>query len=210
MKIKICGITNEADARAAVDAGADALGFIVYPKSPRYIAPAQAAAIAAALPASIWKVAVQVGWTAAAIRAMEALFPFDVFQLHGAETPALCRDLAPRRLWKAFGLPRADDASVAAATEYTADIEAFLLDKADPRHGGTGEAFDWKLAIAFQQDCGRPCVLSGGLHPGNVREAIEAVRPWAVDVCSGVERSPGCKDHAKVRDFITQCRTCQP
>jgi phosphoribosylanthranilate isomerase len=179
MMVKICGITNREDALAAVEAGASALGFNFYPKSPRYIRPEAAEEIAAGLP--VLKVGVFV----------DNLMPtsMDVLQLHGNESP---NDVPPgARVWKAFRVTPGWDASEMA--QWTA-VEAFLLDGPAP---GSGESFDWKRATGM-----RHIVLAGGLGPDNVAEAIRQARPWGVDACSKLERAPGLKDHEKVRRFV--------
>jgi phosphoribosylanthranilate isomerase len=200
-RIKICGMTTADDARAAAHAGADAVGFIFYPKSPRCITPAAAAAIGEKLPDHVARVAVQVGWTLETVAELERIMRIDVWQLHGAETPATTRALRPRTLVKVFGLPRNDEVD---PSDY--DVDGFLLDKASPLHGGTGETFAWPLATAFQKTTPRPCILSGGLTPDNVEHAVKTVQPWGVDVCSGVESSPGRKDHVRMTRFIHLCR----
>jgi len=203
-RLKICGITNLEDARAAVDGGAPALGFIFHPQSPRCLTPEAAAAIAESLPSPIARVAVQVGWDEAQTRRLESLMRVDYFQLHGAESPAQAAALRPRRLIKAFGLPLPPDAPHPPSA-YA--VDAFLMDKASPRYGGTGETFDWTLARTFQQAAAPlPCLLSGGLNPDNVEQALETVQPWGIDVCSGVEASPGRKDHAQLARFLQLCR----
>jgi phosphoribosylanthranilate isomerase len=148
---------------------------------------------------------VQVGWTLEEVAGLEAKMRIDVWQLHGAEDPSAARALRPRTLVKAFGLPRSGGPQ---PSEY--DVDAFLLDKASPRHGGTGETFDWALATDFQKTASRPCILSGGLHPDNVEQAVKTVQPWGVDVCSGVEAAPGRKDHARMATFIRLCHPLLP
>lgn len=203
-RLKICGITNREDALAAIDGGAPALGFIFHPRSPRFITPEAAAAIAETLPSPVARVAVHVGWDEAQARHLESLMRVDYFQLHGAETPALAAALRPRRLIKAFGLPLPAELPHPPSTY---PVDGFLMDKASTRHGGTGETFDWTLARAFQEALApRPCLLSGGLNPDNVEQALETVQPWGVDVCSGVEASPGRKDHARLARFLQLCR----
>lgn len=202
-RLKICGITNLEDALIAAEAGAPALGFIFYPRSPRYISPEAAADISRHLPDTVCRVAVQVGWSEEEARRVESLMRVDYFQLHGAETPGLAASMRPRRLIKAFGLPlsaggphRPEDF----------DVDAFLMDKASLQHGGTGEVFDWKLAREFQQTVTpRPCLLAGGIHADNVEQALEVVQPWGVDVCSGVEASPGRKDRSRLLHFLKLC-----
>lgn len=201
-RIKICGMTHADDVRAAVSAGADAVGFIFHPASPRYVDPLRVAELTAAVPAGVAKVAVGVDWTLERIEQLESLAGFDYWQLHGLETAEMALSFRPRRLIKVFGLPRESAAAEADAF----DVDAFLLDKASPRHGGTGETFDWNLARAFQKSVGKPVILSGGLRPDNVEQALETVQPWGVDVCSGVEARPGRKDIPAMTEFIRLCR----
>ncbi|HYP05738.1 MAG TPA: phosphoribosylanthranilate isomerase [Bryobacteraceae bacterium] len=180
MMVKICGITNREDALAAVDAGATALGFNFYPKSPRYVTPETAAEIANGL--KILKVGVFVDHIAAT--------NMDVLQLHGSESPA---DVpAGERVWKAFRVTPYWSASE--MEPYPDNVEAFLLDGPAP---GTGQAFDWQRAAGM-----RNIILAGGLGPDNVAEAIRQARPWGVDACSKLERAPGLKDHDKMRRFV--------
>jgi phosphoribosylanthranilate isomerase len=184
MFVKICGITNREDALAAVDAGAQALGFIFCDRSPRYITPEALEPWIADIPRDIWKVGVFVNETPARIEQIAGQIGLEVAQLHGAETP----EQHPRglRIWKAIRIN-----GTTTIADYPA--EALLLD--GPANGQT---FDWSLAIGRT----RPVILAGGLTPENVREAIERVKPWGVDVSSGVESSPGRKDHARMKQFI--------
>jgi phosphoribosylanthranilate isomerase len=203
MRIKICGITNLDDARAAIDAGADALGFILYDKSNRYIPIERALEIVEALPPFVTTVAVTVDavreFTNLAYR--KQLKQFNVAQLHGHESGAHCRAVSKYLpVIKALPADTGENASFF-------PVSAFLLDTPSPEHGGTGRTFDWDLAIAFKKKTNKPVILSGGLNPENVAEAIRVVQPYAVDVSSGVESAPGRKDHAKLRDFIRQCKT---
>jgi len=200
MKVKICGITNKSDAFAAVDFGADAVGFILFSGSRRHIEPACALEIARQLPPFVQRVAVTVNMPVEELRELDATRVFDLWQLHGEESPAHCELLQPRRLIKALGLPLAGGVNPSA---YAA--EAFLLDTADPARGGTGRIFDWSLALDFKSRTPKPCILSGGLNPDNVGDAIRVVQPFAVDVSSGVEQSPGVKDHKKMKEFIGLC-----
>lgn len=201
-RVKICGITNEEDAFAAIDAGADALGFVLYSKSPRFISPAAAGRIIRKLPPFVQSVAVTVNATPPEVRDIETVANFDIWQLHGDELPDRCRALYPRRIVKALSLGTNHYPNVA---EYA--IMAFLLDTPSITYGGTGKTFDWKLAVEFKPKVNRPIILSGGLTPENVAEAIETVQPYAVDVSSGVELSPGRKDHVKVKEFIRVCKS---
>lgn len=199
--IKICGMTNAADALYACELGADAVGFIHYPKSPRHVSAEIAAEIAQQLPGHVLTFCVTVNSTMEEILAIEKLWQPDVWQLHGHEPVSFIQELAPRRCVKALGLPWTLDFDPA---DYPVDL--FLLDKASPAYGGTGESFDWNLALELKKTLKRPIVLSGGLNPNNVVEAIQRVQPWGVDVCSGVESSPGKKNAQQLKEFINLCR----
>lgn len=205
MRVKVCGITNREDAFKAVDYGADALGFIIYPKSKRFIEPVVAWEIARELPPFVQRWLVSVNRTVADHKEIADSFGFDVFQMHGDETPEVCSSVNPSRasVVKVFGLP---DDSVDASS-YQDCVSGFLLDKASPARGGTGETFDWKLACKFISQVNKPVVLSGGLNPDNVVEAIETVKPFGIDVCSGVESRPGQKDLSKMKSFIEQAKS---
>jgi len=204
--IKICGITNLADAQAAVAAGADALGFMFYRPSRRFIAAAAVQSIIAQLPAHIARVGVFVNATAAEVRAALAATGIDTLQFHGEETPAYCAAFRPLRVWKAFRMAGADVLTV--LRQYP-EADAWLLDShVAGSHGGTGRGFDWDLAVAAKQ-LGRPVILAGGLHPGNVAAAVAQVHPFGLDVSSGVESSLGKKDHAMVAAFIRHARAAE-
>lgn len=196
MLIKICGITNQADAQAAIDEGATALGFNFYKPSPRYIAPEAAAALTAKLPANVLKVGVFVNESAADVAAITATAGLDVAQLHGDETPAN----APTnmRLWKAYRVR--GDFSADRFREFPA--EAYLLDSPTELYGGSGHPFDWNLARGI----GGKIVLAGGLDASNVMRAIETARPWGVDACSRLESEPGKKDRKKLAAFMKVLR----
>jgi phosphoribosylanthranilate isomerase len=202
IRVKICGITNPADADAAIAAGADALGFNFHPASPRAVSLSAAASIIARLPPFVTTVGVVVDPDAAQLAALASTVPLNVLQFHGDEPEALCRQGA-RPYIKVFTVGTGFDIAVAEARY--ASAQAFLLDSGVPgARGGTGVAFDWSLWPAH---CSKPLVLAGGLTPSNVREAIAATRPFAVDVCGGVEGSvQGCKDAAKVHAFIDEVR----
>lgn len=202
VRVKICGITNKEDAFVAVDAGADALGFVFYPPSPRYITPAKAREVIAALPPFITTVGLFVNLPLNEVEEISRLCALDVVQLHGQEDPDYCHALR-RRVIKAF--PIKDPEHLPPLTLYR--VNAFLLDGyKEGLYGGTGSSFPWKIAVAASA-YGR-VILAGGLHPGNVREAIKQAQPYGVDVSSGVERAPGLKDPKKVQQFIQQVKGC--
>jgi phosphoribosylanthranilate isomerase len=197
-KIKICGITNLPDAQLAVGLGADALGFIFYVKSPRYIPVPKAADICNALPPFVAKVGVFVDELEFEIDKALGECLLNALQFHGDEPPGFCQKFAAKSI-KAIRVR--DDSSLRAAAEY--DVDALLLDTyTDTERGGTGKAFDWSLAVKAQETLTLPIILSGGLTTANVQEAVRKVRPYAVDVSSGVEREPGKKDPEKLRRFI--------
>jgi phosphoribosylanthranilate isomerase len=197
-KIKICGITNLPDARLAVELGAAALGFIFYPKSPRYVPVAKAADICNALPPFVAKVGVFVDELEFEIEKALRECLLNALQFHGDEPPGFCQKFAAKSI-KAIRVR--DESSLRTAAEY--DVDALLLDTyTDSERGGTGQTFDWSLAVKAQETLAPPVILSGGLTPANVQEAIRKVRPYAVDVSSGVEREPGKKDPEKLRRFI--------
>ena len=198
--VKICGITSAEDAGLAIDAGADALGFVFWPKSPRFVTPEAAAAITATLPSFVTRVGVFVDAAEDELERTAAVAGLDVLQLHDDETPAALRAL-PRRVLKAFRVGAGF--SMEDVLAYANAGLGVLLDtlRAD-LPGGTGAAFDWTLARGLRERVPF-LVLAGGLRPDNVAEAIAVVRPHAVDVSSGVERGPGRKDEGKLRAFVT-------
>ncbi len=194
--MKICGITNLEDALFAAEAGADALGFIFYAQSPRYIAPDRAREIILRLPPFVATVGVFVNEELDRVKEIMAHCHLDYAQLHGDEPPEQVAALAPRTI-KAMRVRSA--AGVERLSDYRA--AAYLLDAYHPtKLGGTGETWDWELAAAAKRY--GPVILAGGLTPDNVAAAIERVQPYAVDVSSGVEAAPGIKDHQKVQRFI--------
>jgi phosphoribosylanthranilate isomerase len=196
-RVKICGITRLTDATEAVACGADALGFVFWPDSPRVVTPAQAREIGCALPALVSRVGVFVNQSPADVRAIVAEAGLDVIQLHGDEDLPPYANLGVRVI-KAVSLD--DEASVARAREYP-DAVTPLVDATDRvRRGGTGQVANW--ALAAQVAAVRPVVLAGGLRASNVAEALRRVRPWAIDVSSGVESSPGIKDAARLRELF--------
>ena len=203
VQIKVCGITNLEDALAAVEAGADALGFNFYRRSPRYIEPARARKITGRLPESVLCVGVFVNEeTPAAVERIAAESGVAAVQLHGDESPAYCEALSGMRLIKALRV--GEGFAPERATEYAA--EAILLDSFSAKaRGGTGETFDWAVARRTRELVPR-LYLAGGLTSENVAAAVAAVRPFAVDVCSGIESTAGRKDHARLRSFVAAAR----
>jgi len=200
-RIKICGITRPEDAQAAVASGADAIGLVFYAKSPRSVSIEQAVACVEAVPPFVSVVALFVNESAEEIQRIVSAVPVDVIQFHGDESEEFCR-LFGRPYIKALRV-RPDLDPVEASSEYTG-ARGILLDAwQDGVPGGTGKTFDWAQAgVEFP----RPVVLAGGLNPGNVDQAIERVRPAAVDVSGGVESEPGIKSAQKIQDFISVVR----
>jgi len=198
VRVKICGITNLEDALLAADLGANALGFIFYPPSPRKVDPEAAREIIRQLPPFIVTVGVFVNEEASVVQKLAARVGLDWVQLHGQESPEYCHSLG-RRVLKGFRIK--DEDSLKALQDYRGSVQAFLLDTYKKgQTGGTGEAFDWDLARQAQ-DYGA-IVLAGGLTPANVVLAIKTAQPQAVDVASGVEAAPGKKDPEKLRAFF--------
>ena len=201
VRVKICGITNARDARVARDLGASALGFNFYEKSPRVVAPAVAWEIRHKLPSDVQAVGVFVDWKPAAVVALAKALRLSAVQLHGDEGPRHASFCARRvSVIKAFRVGA--DFSLAELGKFRG-VSQFLLDAARAgQYGGTGHTANWDLARKAAQR--RPIILAGGLTPENVAEAIRVVRPYAVDVASGVEWKPGKKDHRKMREFFAE------
>jgi phosphoribosylanthranilate isomerase len=196
-RVKICGITRAQDAVEAIQQGADAIGLVFYPHSPRYVAPEQAAEIVKKIPAFVSVVGLFVNAQPEEIQRILATVPLDILQFHGDETPSQCRQFS-KPYMKAVRV-KSDTNLVQCAADY-ADAKALLLDAfAEGVPGGTGQVFDWKL---IPQNLGLPVVLAGGLNAENITQAILAVKPYAVDVSGGVEASKGIKDAAKVAAFM--------
>jgi phosphoribosylanthranilate isomerase len=203
-KVKICGITNAEDAAAAVDAGADALGFVFHRKSQRYIEPTVARQIIMSLPPLVTPVGVFVNEDQQVVRKLMDDCGLALAQLHGNESVTYCQELS-RPILKALRVK--DRSTFLALAEFRgrAGVRGFLLDAfSDQAYGGTGQVIDWQLAAEAAKAAN--ILLAGGLTPDNVEKAIQAVRPYGVDVSSGVERGPGQKDHEKVRAFIRAVR----
>jgi phosphoribosylanthranilate isomerase len=217
-RIKICGLTREEDVIAAVEAGADAIGLVFYPESPRYVTPAQAARLAREVPPFVSTVGLFVNADSATVTSVLSEVPLSVLQFHGDETPEMCRNMAEKA-----HLPYLRAARVRPElnlVEFAKDYQsatALLLDAFVEGYGGGGHIFDWTLipqpwldpvsTSAPRDHSAVPrLVLSGGLNAQNVAGAIERVRPCAVDVSSGVESAKGIKDHARIAAFIKAVR----
>ncbi|MBT5469017.1 MAG: phosphoribosylanthranilate isomerase [Nitrospina sp.] len=196
VKVKVCGMTNLKDVLAAVDAGADAVGFIFYKKSPRSVNMKTVREIIQELPPFVDAVGVFVNETAEQINNIADRCNLDRVQLHGDESPTFCKRIK-RRVIKAIRVK--DIQSLKQLSGYT--VSSFLLDThSEGQQGGTGKVFDWSLAYPAKKY--GSIILAGGLTPANVRGAIQRVQPYGVDVCSGVESQPGIKDHTKMRAFL--------
>jgi len=200
VRVKICGITNGEDAHCAVELGADALGFVFYPESPRYVSPPKVRDIVAKLPPFVTPIGVFVDEAEQRVEDVLAETGIQVVQLHGDEPPHCCEGFDVKVI-KAFRVQEDFDPVELGAYR----VDAYLLDAYDERRmGGTGRTFNWDLALPAK-GYGR-IILSGGLNPDNVGRAIEIVRPYGVDVSSGVEREPGRKDLGKLRAFMLEVR----
>jgi len=199
-RIKICGITRPGDARAAAEAGADAIGLVFYPRSPRFLSVERALEIRDTLPPFVQTVALFVNPDAAQVAQVIGRVRPAMLQFHGEESPQYCGE---------FGLPYIKACRVEPGVDLLEYLRPFsraaawLLDSHVEEYGGIGESFDWSLVPSVRE---RPLVLSGGLTPGNVAKAIRRVRPWGVDVSSGVESAKGIKDAAKIAAFIAEVR----
>ena len=199
VRIKICGVTRLEDALLAARLGADALGFNFWPGSRRHVTPAAARQIISRLPPFVTPVGVFVNQSKGELRAIAAETGIQVFQLHGDEPPELCSRL-PLPVVKS--IPVDQVATLSKLLSY--EVQAFLLDTPSRGYGGTGRPFDWSLAEGVSEVA--PVILAGGLTPENVADAVRAVRPWAVDVASGVESSPGVKDPGLMSRFVNAVR----
>ena len=204
VKVKICGITNRDDAQTAVAAGADALGFVMYKKSPRWVEPAVARAIIAELPPFVLPIGVFVNEEADTVRKLMDECGLALAQLHGDESASYCQQLG-RPVLKALRLKNRGSLLHVAEFQGRAGVRGVLIDAfSDQAYGGTGQTVDWTLAAEVARTV--PMLLAGGLTPSNVAEAVRSVRPYGVDVSSGVEMSPGKKDREKVHAFIDAVR----
>ena len=193
VKVKICGITNFEDAKAAVDLGANIIGFNFYPKSPRYITPQATAEIIYKLPAFIDTAAIFVNDSRQKIKDTLEICPLDWIQLHGDETPEFCHSLTVLNVKTMKAIRVKDKSDIDRATDYLTD--AVLLDAYHPeKYGGTGITFDWNIIGSLD----KRVFLAGGINPENARAAVE-LGVYGIDICSGIEASPGKKDHEKMK-----------
>ena len=196
VKVKICSMTNLKDVKVAVDGGVDAVGFIFYKKSPRSVTMQAVRKIVLELPPFVDSVGVFVNETAEQINKIADRCNLDRVQLHGNESPTFCKKIR-RRVIKAIRVK--DIQSLKKLSDYP--VSSFLLDTfSEDQYGGTGRVFDWNLAYPAKKY--GPIILAGGLTPNNVRQAIQRIQPYGVDVCSGVESQPGIKDHKKMQIFL--------
>ena len=196
VKVKICGMTNLKDVKVAVDGGVDAVGFIFYKKSPRSVTMQVVREIVLELPPFVDSVGVFVNETAEQINKIADHCKLDRVQLHGDESPAFCKKIR-RRVIKVIRVK--DIQSLKKLSDYP--VSSFLLDTfSEDQYGGTGKVFDWNLAYSAKKY--GPIILAGGLTPINVRQGIQRIQPYGVDVCSGVESQPGIKDHKKMQAFL--------
>jgi len=203
-KIKICGITNLDDALAAADLGVDFLGFVFSEKSPRQIKIKDAIAIIKSLPSSVSTVGLFVDQEELAVKMIFDKCRLDYFQFHGGESPDYCERIKEKgKVIKAFRIK--EERSIEDLANY--DVEMYLLDAYnEDKFGGTGAVFNWDLAVKAKK-YDRPIIIAGGLNPENVVRALQKVRPYGVDVSSGVEKSPGKKDAQLMKKFIQQVRS---
>jgi phosphoribosylanthranilate isomerase len=200
VKVKVCGTTRLKDALLAVECGADAIGFIFYKKSPRCVTAKTAKEICSKLPPFVQRVGVFVNETAEKINRIADRCGLDAVQLHGDESPAFCKKIR-HRVIKAVRVK--DPGSLKDLSRYP--VDGFLLDTyKEDQWGGTGKVFDWELAARAKKY--GPVIIAGGLNPRNVKVAIQKVKPYGVDVSSGVEQSPGKKDPKKVKAFLKAVR----
>jgi phosphoribosylanthranilate isomerase len=214
-RIKICGITREQDLHAAVSAGADALGFVFYAKSPRHVAPARFGALAAAMPPYVTSVALFVNAGIDEVRAVVAAGPVGLLQFHGDETPEQCAAIAAavqRPFVRAFRVKSGTDQDTRPSDLIESDLQyraaspwfsGLLLDTHVDAYGGAGKVFDWSL---IPKELAPRVVLSGGLSVQNATGAVTRVRPFAVDISSGVEEAKGIKDARKIAAFVDAVR----
>lgn len=200
-RLKICGITREIDLEQVLGAGADAIGFVFYPPSPRYLDLNRAAALAGRVPPFVARVGLFVNAEAGEVRRALDVVPLDLLQFHGEEDEAYCRQFGRPYIKAARVRPELDLLEFARRFP---SARGLLLDAYVAGYGGSGHSFDWSLIPASLP---LPVILSGGLHAGNVVDAVGRVRPWAVDVSSGVEQAKGIKDADKIAAFVAALKT---
>jgi phosphoribosylanthranilate isomerase len=205
IRVKICGVRTPGDVQACADAGAAYIGLNFFAKSPRYVTAEMARVLALAAPPGLAKVALTVDADDATLDALVGAMPLDMLQLHGHETPARVAEVRARYglpVMKAIGI--ADEADLAGLMEMSLAADQILIDAKPPKGaalpGGNGLTFDWRLLVG--RTWLRPWMLSGGLHAGNVAEAVRLTGAHQVDLASGVESAPGIKDHAKIAAFV--------
>ncbi len=204
VRVKVCGIRNEGDARACLENGVHALGLVFFEPSPRYISPEEARTLIGSLPPLVSWVGVFVDEEPGKVLEIARYVGFGTVQLHGSEPPEVCEQLKGKGLRVIKALRVADEEDLLGWEEYLGKVSAMLLDtKVPDTPGGSGRPFPWRLAKRVQ---GVPVILAGGLNPQNIRNAILEVKPYGVDVSSGVERSPGVKDPALIREFMRRVR----
>ena len=197
-RIKICGIKHLDDALKAIECGADAIGLIFVEKSPRYVSLTDARVITESLPPFVTSVGLFMNASEETVREALKVVPLNLLQFHGEESPAFCDQ---------FGVPYVkvlrmrENVNVIAFTQEYSNAAGILLDTYHEKGGGTGESFDWNL---IPEDVSVPLILAGGLNPENVASAVDTVKPYAVDVSSGVESEPAVKDHEKIEQFIKE------
>lgn len=204
MKVKICGLTNKEDALNAISLGADAIGFIFAKNSPRTVTPEIVEGISPFLPPFVSLVGVFVDQPVEEVKDIMSRCRLDLAQLHGNESPAECMAIG-RRVIKAFQVSEPED--LAAIAAYQGLVSAMLLDtKIADLKGGTGQAFDWGLAISAKEN-DIPLILAGGINSDNIKKAVKMVNPYALDISSGVESEPGKKDYNKMQDIIALAKS---
>ena len=203
VRIKLCGLTLEDDVLTAVQSGADAVGFVCYPASPRYVTPSRLMCLLSMVPSSVTKVLVFVNPTSEEVREHLAMFPDCVLQFHGNESRAFCDQFHVPYV-KAVSVKQPEDL-LRAQDEYPMAV-ALLADAATPEFGGCGKSFDWEGVGKIRDQIRKPLIVAGGLKEQNVSQAIRVMRPWAVDAASGVETARGIKDHDKIQKFIEAVR----
>ncbi len=205
VRVKICGLTREDDVMMAVGGGADAVGFVCYPASSRYVSQSRLMSLISLVPESVTPVLVFVNPTAEEVRSHLALFPQAVLQFHGSESRAFC-DQFHQPYIKAVAVKNSDEL-LKIQDEYPM-ASAIVADVDDPSHGGTGEVFDWNAVARIRDKITKPLIVAGGLNAQNVCQAISIMHPWAVDVASGVELEKGIKDHDKILAFMDAVESC--